>query len=500
MGIWKKYFFLFCVFLPIVLILTSINSFSQDENSDQRKRRTFLIWEGTNPVMKVSDLVAYCAPVFWFSADEPELLNKSGKDIRIPTYFPFQIQSDSPVVYYQITDLLMKRDIKQSALKKDYMDFGNSVIDLKNVRALHINYTHYYRFEAGLGSHEHDTEQSQFQFYVRSYLDSDKVRIYRIFFIRATAKAHALDWYDNIYEIDVDNPDYELSLPFTISVEEGKHASCTDMNADGYYTPGYDVNVRKNDAWGIRDVIRTGELFSADFQAWMAKIRRDEFRVFPPLPQNSPLRKKYTVNGIYAPGNAVYQLRPMPSPSKTKSKLLHHDMGPYYLYNTPYISYESAYDDFIDWFSADNFINSLGVSYRANGESGVSICFPLLVVKNIEAPLIGGWLVNRIYLQGRDLSDFGYNILYTPSASRFMDPYLSFGLEIDDYNFGNSASTTTDFVFETGIKLRGNVTYSPLKFLRFLSPFWGVRLGIKNKGFMSIDELNYVIEVGAGVW
>ncbi len=97
---------------------------------------------------------------------------------------------------------------------------------------------------------------------------------YQLYLLQATAKAHALSWYDNIYKVNTDNLNIELELPFHILVEEGKHASITDMNGDGYYTPGYDVNVRTNDAWGLRDVIRTGELFSAQFEAWMAKVRR----------------------------------------------------------------------------------------------------------------------------------------------------------------------------------------------------------------------------------
>ncbi len=58
----------------------------------------------------------------------------------------------------------------------------------------------------------------------------------------------------------------------------------------------------------------------------------------------------------------------------------------------------------------------------------------------------------------------------------------------------------TDFVLETGIKFRVNLSGTPLKFLGFLTDFWGFRAGIKNKGFFSIDKLSYVLEFGAGVW
>ncbi|MBK6506185.1 MAG: hypothetical protein IPG02_11070 [Ignavibacteria bacterium] len=101
------------------------------------------------------------------------------------------------------------------------------------------------------------------------------------------------------------------------------------------------------------------------------------------------------------------------------------------------------------------------------------------------------------YFQGSDLRDFGYNLLYTPSASRFSDLYFASGLEVTE---NDSSGVETVFVLEAGIKFRGNVSYSPLKFLSFLSPFWGLRLGIKNKGFMRVDKISYVLELGAGVW
>lgn len=482
----------------ITFIFISQLSLAQKESVVEKSRNTFRIWEGTDQVMKVSKLAAYCAPIFWFSADEPELDNKKGKDIDIPTYFPFESKTDSPVVYYQISSILKKSSSTKKCFIKDFENPDSSVINLSEVSGINIDYTHFYNFEAGLGSHKYDTEQSQFQFFVRHYDHPGKPRTYAIFFIRVTAKAHALNWYDNIYEIDLDNPDYALALPFTILVEEGKHASCSDMNGDGYYTPGYDVNVRTNDAWGVRDVIRSGTLFSANFASYMAKVRRPEYRVFPPLPVDSKRRKDLTVNGVYARDNAVYALRPMPSPSKAKNGLLKHDMGPYYTDYAPYISQDSKNDDLVDWFIDENFIHSFAVSYRLDdGISGAAICFPLLIVKNVEAPLIGGWLVNRMYLGG---NEFGYTMLYTPSASRFLDPYLSAGVEVDEYTVNSMQEYQTQFVFETGIKIRGNVTYSPLKFLSFLSPFWGVRLGIKNEGFMTIDKFNYVLEVGAGVW
>jgi hypothetical protein len=178
-------------------------------------------------------------------------------------------------------------------------------------------------------------------------------------------------------------------------------------------------------------------------------------------------------------------------------------MWGYFSPGWPEVKSISTTKKFLDWWEAENFINSLGVAARVdNDQVGINFNFPLLIVKNVEAPLIGGWLVNHIYLQDKQLRDFGYGILYTPSASRFLDPYFSFGWEWDKYNIEDSdeIGERKDFVFETGIKLRGNVKFSPLKFLSIFTDLWGVRFGIKNRGFMDINELSYVFEIGAGVW
>src|SRR5262245_38827095 len=125
--------------------------------------------------------------------------------------------------------------------------------------------------------------------------------------IRATGEAHGNRWYYNVLDVDT-----ETVLPIHMLIEEGKHAAATDKNADGYYTPGYDVTVRINDAWGIRDTIRGGTLFSGKFEAWRAKVRRPEHRILPPLPDDSPLRERLGALGASPATNAVYALRPYP--------------------------------------------------------------------------------------------------------------------------------------------------------------------------------------------
>ena len=62
------------------------------------------------------------------------------------------------------------------------------------------------------------------------------------------------------------------------------------------------------------------------------------------------------------------------------------------------------------------------------------------------------------------------------------------------------SDSKTDFVLETGIKFRALLSHTPLKFMTKLTDFWGVRFGVKNKGFFDINSLQYVVEIGAGTW
>lgn len=81
------------------------------------------------------------------------------------------------------------------------------------------------------------------------------------------------------------------------------------------------------------------------------------------------------------------------------------------------------------------------------------------------------------------------------------DGYFALGVEWDEEEVREGVfETKTDFVLESGIKFRVNMTKTPLKFLSFLWEFGGLRVGIKNKGAFDIKSLQYVLEFGAGVW
>jgi hypothetical protein len=216
-----------------------------------------------------------------------------------------------------VRTILTREDATDKAHTPDPYDRNHNVIDLYQIVGFNLDFFFYYSSEEGLGGHAHDVESAEFKIAVWRRNNCPDCK-YALLVTKVVGKAHGMLWYDNTLEIDK----YAI-FPMTLLVEEGKHATSTDKNGDGYFTPGYDVNKRVNDAWGVRDVMRTGALYSGSFQAWMAKVRNEEHRVFPPLPEDSPLRKRYLVDGEYAPEYAKYSLRPFPSAEKAQPDLVH---------------------------------------------------------------------------------------------------------------------------------------------------------------------------------
>jgi len=478
-----------------------------------------VVWWGSERYLPLERFASYAAPVFWHSPDEPEMEGRSGVDLMVPEAFPFE-EASSPVVYYQMKEIQTLPGGGVSAYSEDPVDRDLSLIDMEFAGLVGLEYYAYYSDEAGLGAHKHDIEPVDFKLgiirsdgeWARNHGITDRCseRHYVIVVTRVTGKAHGIEWFWNIIAVDEDT-----NFPMYIFVEEGKHALATDKNSDGYFTPSYDVNVRVNDAWGVKDIIRSGGLFAGGYQPWMTKVRQPEHRVFPPLPDDSPLLP----DGLerqpwYEDGNAVYDLRELPRGEEfqawDETQVDEPDFHALYPFvknkevpDWPVVEELSdveAVNQVNDWLNEGTAKKSLSVAAYADGSSvGFSWVFPLFVVKNMTIPMTGGYLLHRMYLKGDDLGDFGWMLLYANSASRWIDSYLSAGVEwhsvTDDLGV---SSNRTDFVLETGLKFRAQIGSTPIKFLSFFTDFWGVRAGIKNYGFFDIDRLTYVLEVGAG--
>jgi hypothetical protein len=451
-----------------------------------------VVWYGLDSTMTVERVAAYCAPVLWFSPDEPLLDDNTGKDIRIPAAFPFEDSPDAPVVYYRLRTVYSRVNAAGHAYIPNPNDRGEATINLKNVAAVDLDFFFYYPSEEGFGGHQHDVESVEMKVgFGDRHCEHCR---YGFAVMRVTGKAHGILWYDNTLNTDI----YTV-FPMTILVEEGKHASCTDKNGDGAYTPGYDVNERINDAWGVRDVIRSGMLASGGFQSWMAKFRKPDTAVYPPLPEDSPLIKMHYGDKPYAPDNAVYELRPFPPPEMAEHdpKLLpfiedkgHHDW--------PQVEEDVVYKKYADWLYDGSARRSLSVAFRYDGTAGLSLVFPFFVIHNLEVGITGGWLLQRVILSDHNLRDITWQALYTTSASRWVDGYFALGAKWDK---DDSGSRSTYFASETGLKFRANIKHSAFKFLTKLgTDFWGLRVGLQYVGYdaWSFNDIGYVVELGAG--
>jgi hypothetical protein len=460
-----------------------------------------IIWTGSDPQMTIERLAAYAAPILWFSPDEPLLkegpIRKKGKDIKLPTPFPFEEDTGEPVVYFRVRRILQREDAPGAGTYvADTADRGQSTVDLRKVAGVDLDFFFYYPMDMGGNPHKHDVEYIETRLAVAQRPDCAECP-FVMGLMSVNAKAHGIRWFDNTLAVDA-----SASLPLHILVEEGKHASCTDRNADGQFTPGYDVTERVNDAWGVRDTLGTGRFFTGDYKSWMTKVRQDDTRVFPPLPADSPLRLEWSVDGEYAPDNSIYGLRPWPTAEEADSHLVGFiaDKGDP---DWPEIQPDTDFKKLDRWLGDESWAQSWALALRgANDDLGVSLAFPLLIFKNVQDPLAGGWFVHRIYFQGSELEDFGWLINYSPSASRWFDGYFAAGFEWDSFHDASGTRMTKRYtVTESGIKFRVDLLRTPLKFLGKLgTTFWGFRAGIQFRGVWSFDNIGYVFEFGAGSW
>jgi len=205
-----------------------------------------------------------------------------------------------------------------------------------------------------------------------------------------------------------------------------------------------------------------------------------------------------TVNGVYSPDHAVYELRPFPPASLAEPDLVPFidDKGDP---DWPKMIKSDGEAKFDAWIEDQAFSRSLSIAYRYDGDEGVALAFPLFIIRNYNVALTGGWLVNRVYLETERTA---WTLLYTASASNWIGSYFSGGLEWvrTEDTTNDTSSTLAYFVGELGVKFRVNMTHTPLKFLGAITDFWGIRTGVKATGGFDIKQLNYVIEVGAGTF
>jgi hypothetical protein len=328
--------------------------------------------------------------------------------------------------------------------------------------------------------------------------------------------AHGVTWYDNILEVTPDT-----RFPINLFVEEGKHASCPDRNADGIYTPGYDVNRRVNDAWGVRDVLSTGHLIGSGYQGSMTKPRYANLRMLPP---DSPARCPGMISRSSMSPESIgaYELRPAntiplcdavargkekaPEGESDSLRVIREDRA-----RLAHMMKDHKFGDQYEPVQTSSRLVKLGsspiespsmwipsFSLRHDGLGTVGVTF---VFRGIDGGVV--WAIPKVNLMREHT---GLDLLFTPSVSRWADWYVTVGTdrikskseEID----GEEVETRPrkwDFATEAGYRFRFRVPQQIKPALLYYD-FGGVRLGMRTNGFDSLRRFRLVAEIGAGVF
>jgi len=324
-----------------LLLLGAAPSLVDEERCEAHRKDPFCgspaaVWCDESAKVELQRLAQHAAPILWFSPDEPllprpvvspeETGGAGAQRPGIPLPQPLRVvhpgvyrgetqgaEMPPATVYWHISRMLTF-DGQQTAAAGA---FGEGQLLVSGVRTLVLTYAFYYERDEGLNPHYNDLEGMEIQ------IDFDREengrRRYRASVARVTGLGHGSALLSNILQVrrtvrhTAGAPD--VTLPITILVEEGKHASAPDRNGDGTYTPGYDVNIKVPDAWGVRDVFGSGVVASS-YRESMTKPRRPGDRIGPdpawftegPI---APAQCFATPAGLVLP-KRVYQLERFP--------------------------------------------------------------------------------------------------------------------------------------------------------------------------------------------
>jgi hypothetical protein len=267
------------------------------------------------PEISLLSLAEAWAPDLWFSDFEQLLLPRApaaaveaeplaeGESGSLPdtlqpramTFVNGPPVPDAAVVYYRAW-VITPRDGASFAAKWDletnptpatqYYEQGCPVatadhpycLRIDEIGLIRLQYIFYFERDEGANAHTHDMEIAEFWIQVEEATSEENGALqWRLSLDRVYGYAHAQKATANKLRLDRDPPTEPLHLPITLLIERGKHAPAPDRNADGHFTPGFDVNTMVSDAWGVRDVFGSGWYGSAGYSSWMTLPRDSLF-------------------------------------------------------------------------------------------------------------------------------------------------------------------------------------------------------------------------------
>lgn len=503
------------------------NELERRPNQPPLLKRWQLVPEGSaGATFKLEDLALAAAPILWFSDGEPllwrEVSATASADWESAPKTPQALPCDprgveAPIVYYRLDALRVRKALTDDQHKQVPQGF----IPLDLADRLRISYFFYYPKDRGLNPHIHDLETVSMEINI---VRNKEGTLASAELDRVTGSAHGSDLLANILQVkpSVRNRTgaTDVRVPVTILVEEGKHASCPDRNADGVYTPGIDVNVRVADAWGVRDVFGGGVVGSR-YQSFMTKGRTrplantgdepvgvDRYRIGPNLDGENELRCRYEqeslLNGSIGFPPATYELRdirgvgacenlPRPNNLTTGEPIKWTDVGHIFeaeclpadetesmkmkgdkkvcqylnlfesvagLRPPPPITRIKLTYKYGSWWPIQPFRNAfVGLRYD-RGAKGLTAGF----FSAYGLPKFGGWFnAGATAVRRDDHWDWATNLWFTPSIATLATWYVGLGY---DHRNAAIADRTGHFAFEGGVQLRHSAV--------------GLRLGLRS--------------------
>lgn len=478
-----------------------------------------------NPNLIVERLVERAAPILWFSPDEP-LTQPRGGSKKIPEALPGDSPAERPRVYYRVSRIIDKEDGNDGFL------FNTEKLALKGLTEITVRYYFYYSKDVGFEGHTNDLESLRLDIGFTPLDETGKkaegqtpAKYYVAHIKTAAGAAHGVSWYRN--QLDIGDGERDVSLPLTILVEEGKHATSPDRNADGFYSPGYDVNRGYNDAWGVRDLIGSGQLGGARYEGSMTKPRKEGGLVIPLVEaeREEQLKRYRGAHKPYLTSSRVptYELLPV-SPTlkrnvenaeiKRRAELnrlkeqgkkqgkkvdVKKEMGLDLAKLMDRENFEqveplnvTSHGFLWTWTKkalgierGEEALDALTFGYRYDGQHGFTISPP---VGRPTVPFIGGYVMPKLnFAASGPERRFSIEGLYTPSASRTFDWYVSVGPEW--FRPLGESGYDRRFASEGGLRFR-------FRYKMFI----GGRLGIRTTGLRRPQDPRLIFEFGPGAF
>jgi hypothetical protein len=457
-----------------------------------------LIWCGGTHI-DPRELASLAAPILWFSPDEP--LNNEAR--RTPLCEPKgglpepwlakRCQKDgSGIVHYYVSD--SRNAGRESVLPR-------STIDLTRHSQLFVNYLLYYHQDLGVNPHAKDLEAAQFQLRVECReAAGEAAASCRIRIAGVKGFAHGLNWAANRLKVLPSkwmlhsSSALDTLLPLTLMIEEGKHATCPDRNGDGHYSPGVDVNVLANDAWGVRDSFGS-RVLSRTYDSSHTKPRKHGDRWAPTLDENDEFAK--ALRGRYEsryaddkwPRKQYVLVDACPSRDDCLTSIVEavkeaDDQA------TPERRAEPSEGE-LDPLKArfglwKRSMERLPFAARFERGTALSIQVPY----PLTVPLLGVVSTPRLVIRTSGVAAVrGAGLLVSPSVSRWLDWYTSLGWQ----RFEEGQALESSFVSEFGLRVR----FRPI-WLNGNLPFVGFRVGVQFRDLHAPRDPHLVIELGTG--